>query len=149
MPESKKIFSKRYPPNRELEQLKNITQTEEDKASAEKSLNEFWRRMREERVYILMPERIEEGRRFVALAKELSELYEIDMDIWEKSYFIEVDLHLCCASYPPGLTRRIVELFNLCDEFSSFILPQEAGDFTLSLDFYTHKYYLSGELMNG
>ena len=144
-----KIYSRRYPQALEIMELINRSQTKEEREAAKQSFNEFWRQLQEESVYILMPERIKGARRFVALAKELSEAYGIDMDIWEKSYFIQVDLHLYCASYPTELTQRVAELFCLCDRFHSFILPQEPGDFTLSLDFYTHQYYLSGRLMNG
>lgn len=145
----KKIYSRRYPQAPEIMELISRPQTKEEREAAKQSFNEFWRQFQEERVYVLMPERIKGARRFVALAEELSEAYGIDMDIWEKSYFIQVDLHLCCASYPTELTRRVAELFCLCDRFHSFILPKEPGDFTLSLDFYTHQYYLSGRLMNG
>lgn len=95
-----------------------------------------------------MPERLKECRRFIELAKDLSQRYEIDMDIWEKSYFIKVDLHLRHCSFPGLFTRRLAELFNMCDKFSSSMYPGETSGFTLSLEFYTHKYYLSGRLVN-
>lgn len=145
----KKIYSRRYPQGPETMDLLHEPQPEEEREAAKQSFNEFWRRLQKESVYVLIPERIKDARRFVALAEELSEIYGIDMDIWEKSHFIQVDLHLRCASYSAGLTRRVAELFSLCDRFHSFILPQESGDFTLSLDFYTHQYYLSGRLING
>lgn len=103
-------------------ELVNRPQTKEEREAVKQSFNEFWRQLQEESVYILMPERIKGARRFVALAKELSEAYGIDMDIWEKSYFIQVDLHLYCASYPTELTQRVAELFCLCDRVP-FIHP--------------------------
>lgn len=149
MPNSKKIYSRQYPPDPDIVKLLNTPQTEEEKNSAKRSFAGFWRCMKEETVYIPMPERIKASRYFIERAKELSEVYELDMDIWEKPYFIQVDLHLRCAAYTTGLTRRVAELFSLCDQFHSFIQPQGPGDFTLSLDFYTHQYYLSGRLING
>ena len=123
-------------------------QSAEERATTKKSFDEFLRRIETESTYVLIPERIDRGKHFVALAIELSQKYEIDIDIWQKSYFIEVNLHLFCSSYPSELTRYIAELFTLCDRFCSFIFPQEPSDFTLSLEFDTHKYYLSGKLIN-
>jgi hypothetical protein len=146
--ESRKIYSKRYLPDPEIKELMDRPQTEEERKEVEQSFTEFMRRIDEESVFVLMPDRIEKSRRFIELAKELSQRYEVSMDIWEKTYFIQVDLHLCCASYPGPMTRQFAELFNMCDKFSSFILKNEPSDFTLCLDFYTHEYYLSGVLMN-
>ena len=134
MPGGKKVYSKRYPPAPETMEIIHTQQSAEERATTKKSFNEFLR--------------IDRGKHFVALAIELSKKYEIDIDIWQKSYFIEVNLHLFCSSYPSELTRYIAELFTLCDRFCSFIFPQEPSDFTLSLEFDTHKYYLSGKLIN-
>lgn len=142
------IFSKRYPLPPEIEELIIQPQSKEEMEGAEKSLQEFWRRITEESVFVPMPERLKECRRFIELAKDLSQRYEIDMDIWEKSYFIKVDLHLRHCSFPGPFTRRFAELFNMCDKFSSSMYPGEPNGFTLSLEFYTHKYYLSGRLVN-
>lgn len=93
----------------------------------------------EETVYQPIPERQELGQKFIAMAKELSEAYDIDIDIRQKGYFIEVNLHLYCTSYPSELTKMFARLFGMCDRFSSFILTTEPSDFTLSLDFFTHE----------
>ena len=77
----KKIYSRRYPQAPEIMELINRPQTKEDREAAKQSFNEFWRRLQEESVYVLMPERIKGARRFAALAEELSEAYGIDMDI--------------------------------------------------------------------
>ena len=148
MPGGKKVYSKRYPPAPETMEIIHTQQSAEERATTKKSFDEFLRRIETESTYVLIPERIDRGKHFVALAIELSQKYEIDIDIWQMSYFIEVNLHLFCSSYPSELTRYIAELLTLCDRFCSFIFPQEPSDFTLSLEFDTHKYYLSGKLIN-
>ena len=52
-----------------------------DRQAAEAKLTEFLRRMREERTYEPIPGREEKGRRFAALARELSQIYEVGLDI--------------------------------------------------------------------
>ena len=136
--EEQVLYSKRYPSvQQEMEQLIEgpLPSYWEN---GEESLQEFWRRM-EETVYCPIPGRQEQGQKFIAVAKELSETYDIDIDIQQKEYFIEVNLHLYCASYPGELTKMLAQLFNMCDRFSSFILTTEPSDFTLSLDFFTHE----------
>ena len=93
----------------------------------------------EETVYQPIPERQRLAQKFIAMAKDLSEAYDIDIDIRQKEYFIEVNLHLYCASYPGELTKMFARLFDMCDRFSSFIHTTEPSDFTLSLDFFTHE----------
>ncbi len=108
--ESRKIYSKRYSLDTEFLEEMEQPQTGEELEEAEHSFAEFVRRMAEESVFVLMADRIEKSRRFIELAKELSQRYEIDIDIWEKSYFIQVNLHLCYGSYPGPMTRQFAEL---------------------------------------
>lgn len=136
--EEQMLYSRRYPlVQREIEQLIEEPLPDDWKSSQE-SLHEFWRHM-EEIIYRPIPERQEQGQKFIVMAKELSEAYGIDIDIRQKKYFIEVNLHLYCASYPDELTKMFARLFGMCDRFSSFILTTEPSDFTLSLDFFTHE----------
>lgn len=136
--EEQVLYSKRYPPVQQEMQRLIGGSLHSDCKSSEESLQEFWQRM-EETVYQPIPERQELGQKFIAMAKELSEAYDIDIDIRQKEYFIEVNLHLYCASYPGELTKMFAQLFDMCDRFSSFILTTEPSDFTLSLDFFTHE----------
>ena len=136
--EEQMFYSKRYPPVQQEMQQFIEGSLPSDCKSSEESLQEFWRHM-EETVYQPIPERQELGKKFIAMAKELSEAYDIDIDIRQKGYFIEVNLHLYCTSYPSELTKMFARLFGMCDRFSSFILTTEPSDFTLSLDFFTHE----------
>lgn len=136
------IYSKRYLPDQETVQEMNcdMPQTEEERAATQASWNKFCRRL-QERVYIPIPGREELSQQFIALAKELSQVYELDIDILKGPYSVEVNLHFYCAFYPDDMTRRFAKLFSMCDTFSSYILKSEPSDFTLSLDFHTHKCY--------
>lgn len=145
------IYSKRYAPPWEEEDVKAFAeapQTPEKRKAAKESFREFMRKLREESTYIPIPGAEEKARLFSALAKRLSQTYELDIDIEQQPYFVCVNFHLYCASYPGGMTRAFSELFSLCDQFASFLLTTEKSDFTLSLTLYTHKHYMSGRLVN-
>lgn len=132
------IYSRRYPQDQDMNC--HTPQTEEKQAETKAALNEFWHRFHE-RVYIPIPGREELSQQFIALAKELSQAYELDMDILKGPYSVEVNLHFYCAFYPDEMTHQFAKLFSMCDSFSSYMLKSEPNDFTLSLDFHTHKCY--------
>ena len=96
-----------------------------------------------EYLYVSREERLEKSERFIAGAIELSQAYEIDMDIQQTSHCIKANIHLYHAAYPEELTRMLAKLISMCDKMSFFSLLDEASDFTLSLEFYTHYPYSS------
>lgn len=145
------IYSKRYPPPWEAEAVAAevaAAWTPEERKTAEESFHKFWRKLHEESVYVPIPGVEKKARLFIDLAKRLSQIYELDIDIQRKAHFISADFHLYCAIYPGKMTQDFAELFSLCDQFASFVLTTEKSDFTLSLTLYTHKHYMSGQLIN-
>ena len=104
--------------------------------------------METESVYIPIPGWENKSKCFIALAKKMSQIYELDIDIRRRSYSIEAALHLYCAAYPSEMTRQLAELVAMCDKCCSFLLVNEPSDFTLCLELYTHHYYLGGSLVN-
>ena len=106
------LYSVRYPSAQEEgERIK----VRGDRQAAEAKLTEFLRRMREERTYEPIPGREEKGRRFAALARELSQIYEVGLDILRTPDSIEAALHLYCSAYSRDMTRRLAELLGMCD----------------------------------
>ena len=148
--EEELIYSKRYPSAEE--EFEKITAdptlpviTPEQR---EASYREFCARMNSEPHYEPIPGQEEKAREFIDLAKEFSEEHEVGIDIRRSPYSVEVCLHLYCTAYSKGMTRRFAQLFNMCDNLSSFILKSEPSDFTLVLEVHTHKVYLSNVVMN-
>ena len=150
--DDKLIYSKRYLDPALVKAMAEAPFPEErtakEEAETERSLQDFWRRMKNETHRVLMPERVEPSQQFIQLAKELAEAHEIDVDIWEKSYLIRVDLTFHTSLYPAPVARDLAKLLNMCDTFSTLVPSDHSGDLTLLLDFYTHKYYMSGRLIN-
>ena len=148
----KLIYSKRYLDPVLMEAMAQTPlpgeRTEEEAAETQRSLANFWRRMKNETHRVLMPERVEPSQQFIQLAKELAEAHEIDIEIWEKSYFIRVDLMFHTSLYAAPVARDLAKILNMCDAFSTLVPSDHSGDLTLLLDFYTHKYYMSGRLIN-
>ena len=148
--EKEEIYSKRYPPGEEvLEKFSADTTlpviTPDQK---EKSWQEFCRRMNSDPDLEPIPGQEEKAQEFIALAKKFSEDHEIDIDIRQSPYSVEVCLHFYCMAWPNNMTRQFAQLFNLCDNLSSDILKSEPSDFTLILEVRTHKLYRLGVLMN-
>lgn len=148
--DEKVIYTKRYPsPRKKLEKSDAETTTPVTEGDIEAAYQKYLRIVNGERRYEPIPGRKEKSRRFIALAKEFSEEYKIGIDIRQTAYAIEVKLHMYFSVYRADMTRKFAELLTMCDRLSSSVLPIDPSDFILYLDFYTHRYYLSGELMNG
>ena len=148
--EEEMIYSKRYPSaEEEFEKITaNPTLPVITPEQREASHREFCRRMNTEPQAEPIPGQEEKAREFIDLAKKFSEEHEVDIDIRRSPYSVEVCLHLYCTAYSKGMTRQFAQLFNMCDNLSSFILKSEPSDFTLVLEVHTHKVYLSNVVMN-
>lgn len=148
--EEELIYSKRYPPaEEELEKfLTDPTMPVITPEQREASYREFCARMNSKPRLEPIPGQEEKAREFIALAKKFSEKHEVDIDIRRLPHSVNVSLHFYCAAYSKAMTRQFAQLFNICDNLSSFILKSEPSDFTLVLEVHTHKLYLSDIVMN-
>ena len=148
--EEEMIYSKRYPSAEE--EFEKITADPTlpviPPEQREASYREFCRRMNTEPQAEPIPGQEEKAREFIALAKKFSEEHEVDVDISRLPHSVNVSLHLYCSAFSKGMTRQFAQLFNMCDNLSSFTLKSEPSDFTLNLEVHTHKFYLSGIVMN-
>lgn len=146
----KVIYTKRYPSaQEEIEKAAAENPTPVTDEEVEAAYQKFLDFKNGERRYEPIPGRKEKSQRFIALAKKFSEEYEVGIDIWQTPYAIKVKLHMNCSVYPTDMTRKLAELLAMCDRLSPFTILTEPADFTLDLDFYTHRFYLSGRLVNG
>ena len=106
--------------------------------------------MREERTYEPIPGREEKGRRFAALARELSQIYEVGLDILRTPDSIEAApapvLFRLFQGYDAAAGRAVggcvMSVPPAGPERSPVISP-------LSLMLYTHRCYVSGRLISG
>ena len=148
--EEELIYSKRYPPaEEELEKFSaDPTMPVITPEQSETSCREFCARMNSEPRLEPISGQEEKAREFIALAKKFSEEHEVDIDIRRLPHSVNVSLHFYCAAYSKAMTRQFAQLFNMCDNLSSFIIKSELSDFTLVLEVHTHKLYLSDIVMN-
>ena len=147
--EEELIYSKRYPPaEEELEKFSaDPTMPVITPEQREASYREFCARMNSESRLEPIPGQEEKAQEFIALAKKFSEEHEVDIDIRRLPHSVNVSLHFYCSAFSKGMTRQFAQLFNMCDNLSSFILKSEPSDFTLVLEVHTHKLYLSDIVM--
>ena len=144
------IYSKRYPPaEEELEKFSaDSTLPVITPQQVETSFKDFCSRMNSEPHFEPIPGKEEKAQEFIELAKKFSEDHEVDIDIRRSPYSIEASLHFYCTAYSKGMTRQFAQLFNMCDNLSSFTVKSEPSDFTLVLELDTHIFYLSDMVMN-
>ena len=90
--------------------------------------------------YVLLPEREQSAIRFIALAKELSEAYLLDIRIKKLKDHINA-IYFFNSAGGMGFLKEIIVLADNIDFFTN-INGYEIG---LSLDYYTHAVYMRGK----
>lgn len=132
----KMIYSKRFPkPEIDVSTFKNAPPIDEETRDR---LNRMFQRLLYEDCYVPNPQRIAWSKKFVALAIKLSSEFEIDMDIYENSHCVSVDLYLTCTAFMGDMKDMFAELVKMCDDVSLFLPKDDPHDVLVSLTLYTH-----------
>lgn len=97
------------------------------------------RRGYENRFSIPIPDRENGAREFIAAAKDVSELYRLDVKITEHIDHISADFYFNAG----GSLRYMKEVLKLADDVSFF--ANVCGyEIIMSLDYYTHAVFVRG-----
>ncbi len=131
----KVIYEKRYPkfdPEKELAALAPLFF--DDTTKAELNYEQFMEKLFGNAVLVPIPGRRESKDLFIRKAIELSQLFEIDIEIVSQPECIHADY-----SFETFVCLRgLGELFAMADEFS-FFQNADGPALTLSLRYYTHR----------
>lgn len=100
---------------------------------------EFLDKIFSERTLVLMPNRVIESKRFVALAKRIAETYHVDTKITEHDSHISVTYSFHSNSGMVGL----LNVMEMADDIS-FFYNVDDKPITLVLDYFTHAEYMRG-----
>lgn len=149
--EGKKIYSKRFPKKDDafMRELSEQADSDEENYEPSVTFEEFKRHIIEDSVYVVDPKKMKERQTFINLAIELSSEYEINMDITEYCYRVEVKIYADDSSFAGYLKTLFARLITMCDRISHFAnLKEKEFDLTLILDYHTHAHYLDGRRMD-
>ena len=139
------IYERRYP--REdaegIEALSKTLDKETEETQQIPTFEEFLRRVYENQVCILIPERQRLAENFIRTACEVSKLYRLDIKITQYSDHISVDYYFNAV----GGLRYLREIVKYADEIS-FFANSMGYDIVMCLDFYTHAVFRNGHLMH-
>lgn len=100
---------------------------------------EFLKQMCEDFVYVLIPSRQKAARAFIRLAREISELYQLDVKITQHTSHISVDFYFNSAAR----MKYMKEIVAAADDVA-FFANIFGCEINLCLDFYTHAVYQKG-----
>ena len=147
MSDKKVLYSKRFPKEspidleKEAEQL-NSENNYDDGLKEGESILDFLER---NRTTVPNEERIKEKVLFIKAAIDLSETYEIDMDIVEYDTRVVANMFLQSSLYTGTIKKLISALIVMADEFDIFP-PKDKENYTVNLllTYHTHDIYLNG-----
>lgn len=137
----KVIYQKTYP-DIDLDELEALAGAEYlfgDNDDSAPSFDEFMKRVYQDTVYWLLPERVKTAKEFINRAIELSEMYEIDAEIIEHDTNITVDYFFdgcACMGF-------LKELIQYADDIAFFI-NSRGREIQLSMEYYTHAIIRNG-----
>lgn len=103
------------------------------------SLRELLKKDCEEKVYVLMPQRVEQQNLFVDASIALSEAYQVDLLSMEHTDRISAVFTIAYAANLP----RMKELVQIADDIMFTCGPGE-NEMQIILDYYTHSIYRNG-----
>ena len=129
------IYEKEYPKETPEEQ----TYEPEGRRTPDISCEEYVRRGYENRFSISIPDRENGAKEFIAAAKDVSELYRLDVKITEHIDHISADFYFNAG----GSMRYMKEVLNLADDIS-FFSDVDGYEIVMSLDYYTHAVFVGG-----
>ena len=147
MSDKKVLYRKRFPKEspldleKETEQLNSETKFDDGLKEGE-SILDFLER---NRTTVPNEERIKEKVLFIKGAIDLSETYEIDMDIVEYDTRVVANMFLQSSLYTGTIKKLISALIVMADEFDIFP-PKDKENYTVNLllTYHTHDIYLNG-----
>ena len=131
----KVIYEKKYP----KEDLDDLEGLPEACGEPEVPFEEFLKQMCEDFVYVLIPSRQKAARAFIRLAREISELYQLDIKITQRTSHISVDFYFNSAAR----MKYMKEIVAAADDVA-FFANIFGYEINLCLDFYTHAVYQNG-----
>lgn len=134
------IYEKRYP-KESMENFIALTDWLNRELSQKPvpSFDQFQKRLEEDYIYILIPHRQRIAKKFVWIAREISELYELDVKITKHVSHISVDYYFGATS----CMRYLKDVIKFADDIS-FFANIEGYKIVLCLDCYTHAVYHRG-----
>ena len=138
------IYEKTYP---RIDAVKEMLQIEQEMADESNepvpSFEEIMQKIQANTTYVVMPERIKNSEKFIQMAIEVSELYELDTRIDRHFDHISVTYSFDCG----GGLQEINRVFGMADQFS-FFTNIHGRDITVSLDYFTHATVRNGRIVS-
>lgn len=134
---SRIIYEKEYP--KENPTPEEQTYEPEGRKIPDLSFEDFMRRGYKNRFSTPIPNRVNGAQAFIAAAKDVSELYQLDVKITE--YIDHISADFCFNA--GGSLCYMKEVLKLADDIS-FFPGVNSYDIMMSLDYYTHAIFIGG-----
>lgn len=146
MSEEKLIYSKRFhnPTAQELEEEMNNDKDFENYKPRFETGNDFIENFIKKSEYVPIPARIENKQLFIDVAIELSQTYEIDMDIYEAEGHISAKLLFMPCSFMGGVKEMFMDVLDMADDLLFFTSSKNPNAIELIATYNTHDLYVEG-----
>ena len=140
----KTLYKKNFPLDPVLERIMKQKEADETNAFHAKfsSLTEMLDYLEQNTVYTPLPYKIRNRERFIRAAIELSEQYEIDVEILQFKGYIRADYSLKSGTF----FRKLNTLMAMGDEFN-FYARNDGISIDFSITYFTHRQERNGRVI--
>lgn len=135
------IYEKTYPKD-DLNEILKDCEPPQPAVNTDESYERFLKLMNEDFICVLLPSRQKRAMEFIKVAREISELYELDIKVTRHVSHIAVDYYFNSGF---GL-RYLRDIIKLADEIS-FSTHIQGCEINLSLEYFTHAVFHHGRML--
>ena len=140
---SETVYRKLYPRLSSLQSMKLSQEKSESRAEHPTiTFDELVNKITKDVTLVPLPERVESSKEFIRLAIELSEIYEISVNIVRGADRITVEYYLNCGAW-----REINRVFGMADEIA-FFKDTDGYAITAVLEHFTHATVRRGRVIS-
>ena len=97
---------------------------------------------------VLQEERVEGCRQFQWEALAFSERYGVDVNILQRTYYVEVCFNGLGGCYPREFSADFAKLMGMCDRFSICSSEMTEHHIMIGMEYDTHNFYVGGKKFN-
>ena len=143
------IFSQQFPDAQPMAMLKKAEElshtTSVEQKTPAPTFEEMLKRIEEKYTYEPKPDAEKKSEQFIDQAIAVCREFEIDTEIYKRSYEIVAAMDLYCGWHDSAIKRALVALLDLADDFTLSFDKNKPEYIRISLSYHTHNIYVDGK----
>ena len=143
------IFSQQFPDAQPMAMLKKAEELSDtvlaERETPAPTFEDMLRRIKEKYTYEPKPDAEKKSKQFIAQAIAVCREFEIDTELYKRSYEIVAAMNLYCGWHDSTFKLALVALLDLADDFTLAFDKSKPEYVRISISYHTHNIYADGK----